>query len=125
MTQHVLVVEDEALAAMALEDVLSSEGFRVTLAENGEAALAAFRRDPPDVVLLDISLPGMSGVDLLRLMRQDAALAGGPVIALTAHAMAGDRDAYLGAGCDAYVAKPIVDETELLSAIDRLSARSR
>jgi CheY-like chemotaxis protein len=77
------------------------------------------------VILLDISLPGMSGVELVQLLRADAALRHVPVIALTAHAMAGDRETYLAAGFDAYVTKPIVDEGVLLRTIDRLAPRPR
>jgi CheY-like chemotaxis protein len=77
------------------------------------------RNDSPDLVLLDISLPGLDGVEVLRILRQDAALRGLPVIALTAHAMAGDRDRFLDAGFDDYVTKPITDEELLLGAIKR------
>jgi CheY-like chemotaxis protein len=81
------------------------------------------RQERPDLVLLDISLPGMDGVAVLREIRADAGLRDLPVIALTAHAMAGDREKYTAFGFDDYVTKPIVDEEILLSAINRLLAR--
>lgn len=91
--------------------------------ENGIDALGGMRRDPPALVLLDISLPGMDGVEVLARMREEPSMRAIPAVALTAHAMAGDRDRYLGAGFDEYVAKPIVDENELLDAIARALAR--
>jgi CheY-like chemotaxis protein len=92
----------------------------VTSYETGQAALEGLPKEPPDLVLLDISLPEMDGTEVLRRIRADATLGQLPVVALTAHAMAGDRDRYLGAGFDDYVTKPIVDETVLLAAIVRL-----
>jgi CheY-like chemotaxis protein len=87
--------------------------------ETGVEALDGLRHDVPALVLLDISLPGMDGVETLRHIRADAALRHLPVIALTAHAMTGDRERYLQAGFDDYVAKPILDESILLGAIAR------
>lgn len=80
-------------------------------------ALAGLPSDPPDLVLMDISLPDMDGAELLRQLRAHPALAGLPVVALTAHAMAGDREKYLSLGFNDYVTKPIVDEAVLLEAI--------
>jgi two-component system, cell cycle response regulator DivK len=88
--------------------------------ESGSDALAGLRSAPVDLVLLDVSLPVMDGTEVLRHIRADAALRGLPVIALTAHAMTGDREKYLGMGFDAYVSKPIVDEQILLDEIRRL-----
>ena len=75
-------------------------------------------------MLLDISLPGMDGIEVLARLRKDARTARLPVVALTAHAMAGDRETYLRAGFDDYVTKPIVDETVLFDAIDRQLGKS-
>jgi two-component system cell cycle response regulator DivK len=120
----VAVVEDNADNRLLLQAIL--EGlYDVHEYETAEAALEAFERAAPDVVLLDISLPGMSGVELVERLRADPALRHVPVIALTAHAMAGDRETYLAAGFDAYVTKPIVDEGVLLRTIDRLAPRAR
>jgi CheY-like chemotaxis protein len=79
----------------------------------------------PDLVLLDISLPGMDGNEILARIRADEGLRRLPVIALTAHAMAGDREKYLTAGFDDYITKPIVDETLLLSAMEKWIAVGR
>jgi CheY-like chemotaxis protein len=87
--------------------------------ETGLSALEGFQRDTPDLVLLDISLPGMDGTEVLRQLRAIQGLQGLPVIALTAHAMSGDRERYLTAGFSNYITKPIVDETLLLTAIEQ------
>jgi CheY-like chemotaxis protein len=115
----IAVVEDNADNRLLLSAMLG-ELYRLVEYEDGLAALEGLRRQPPDLVLLDISLPGMDGSEVLRHVRADARLRDLPVIALTAHAMAGDSERYLAQGFDAYVAKPIVDEQELLGAIERL-----
>jgi two-component system, cell cycle response regulator DivK len=112
------VVEDNADNRLLLQALL---GERYTLVEfdNGADALAGLARSLPDLVLLDISLPGMDGNEILARIRADDRLRALPVIALTAHAMAGDREKYLSAGFDDYITKPIVDETILIEAIER------
>src|SRR4051812_8231327 len=88
--------------------------------ENGADALAGMRARIPDLVLLDISLPGMDGMEVLEHMRRDNGLKGLPVVALTAHAAKSDRERFLAAGFDDYLTKPIVDEALLIDAIARL-----
>lgn len=113
----VAVVEDNADNRLLLHALLD-DSYRIVEFENGTDALAGLRADTPDLVLLDISLPGMDGNEILSHIRADAALRSLPVIALTAHAMSGDREKYLAAGFDDYVTKPIVDETILIGAIE-------
>jgi two-component system, cell cycle response regulator DivK len=113
------VVEDNADNRLLLQAILG-DVYDLVEYENGVDALAGFAGRKPDLVLLDISLPGMDGNEILRRIRNDLLLRDLPVIALTAHAMAGDREKFLAAGFDDYVTKPIVDETLLFSAIDRL-----
>ena len=94
--------------------------------ENGLDAVDGLLATPPDLVLLDISLPLMDGNEVLAQLRASGdPVARLPIIALTAHAMTGDRERYLAAGFDDYVSKPIVDETVLLDAIERLIRRDR
>jgi CheY-like chemotaxis protein len=115
---RIAVVEDNPdnrlLVRVMLEDRYELDEY-----ESGPDALAGLRRVLPHLVLLDISLPGMDGTEILRHIRADDALRALPVIALTAHAMAGDREKYLGLGFDDYVTKPILDEELLLAAIAR------
>ncbi len=118
MRPRIAVVEDNPDNRLLLQAILRDR-FTVLEYENGVDALGGFAADPPDVVLLDISLPGMDGLEILARIRADTTLAGLPVIALTAHAMAGDREKYLAAGFDDYLTKPIVDETLLMRAIEK------
>lgn len=117
--RRIALVEDNAdnrlLARAILEHTYVIDEY-----ETGAEALAGLRRDPPALVLLDISLPGMDGTEVLRHLRADEQLGALPVIALTAHAMTGDREKYRNLGFDAYVAKPIIDEQVLLDEIERL-----
>lgn len=116
---RISVVEDNPDNRLLVEAILDNR-YEVVEYETGPDALAGFRECRPDLVLLDISLPGMDGTAVLRQIRVDPDLRGLPVIALTAHAMAGDRDRFLGQGFDDYVAKPITDDNLLLGAIERL-----
>jgi CheY-like chemotaxis protein len=120
----VALVEDNADNRLLVEAILDGVHTVRSFADGAEA-LAAFAVDPPAVVLLDISLPGLDGRAVLARMRADPRLAAIPAVALTAHALDGDRARLLAAGFDAYVAKPIVDETALLAAIDGCLARGR
>jgi two-component system, cell cycle response regulator DivK len=113
------VVEDNADNRLLLQAILGDE-FDLVEYENGADALSGFAKARPDLVLLDISLPGMDGNEILQRIRKDAGLRDMPVIALTAHAMAGDREKFLAAGFDDYITKPIVDEKRLFAAIKRL-----
>ena len=115
----VAVVEDNADNRLLLQAILDGL-YEVVEYENGVDALAGLATKLPHLVLLDISLPGMDGNEILARIRSDDSLRHLPVIALTAHAMAGDREKYLAAGFDEYVTKPIVDETLLLDAIKKL-----
>jgi CheY-like chemotaxis protein len=113
----IAVVEDNADNRLLLQALLSDR-FDLVEYDNGVDALAGLGASLPDLVLLDISLPGMDGNEILVRIRADDRLRHLPVIALTAHAMAGDREKYLSAGFNDYITKPIVDETVLLGAID-------
>src|SRR5215213_11911370 len=114
----IAVVEDNADNRLLLQALLGDR-YELVEFDNGADALAGLSASLPELVLLDISLPGMDGNEILARIRADERLRHLPVIALTAHAMAGDREKYLAAGFNDYVTKPIVDETVLLSAIER------
>lgn len=120
----IAIVEDNADNRLLLQAILDGL-YDLVEYENGIDALAGLTASLPDLVLLDISLPGMDGNEILTRIRADARLRTLPVIALTAHAMSGDREKYLAAGFNDYITKPIVDETILLSAIERWLVSSR
>ena len=113
----ILLVEDHEELWDFLSRRLTRRGFEVVLAHDGQAGLEAARRERPDVMLLDMNLPVMDGWTVARTLREDAATARLPIIALTAHAMSGDRDRMLEAGCNDYHPKP-VDFPALLQQID-------
>ena len=119
---HIAVVEDNADNRLLLKALLEDE-YALAEYDTGMAALDGLPQQMPDLILLDISLPGMDGVEVLQHIRADARLHHIPVIALTAHAMAGDRERFLAAGFDGYVTKPIVDDQVLLRAIEERLAR--
>jgi CheY-like chemotaxis protein len=113
----IAVVEDNPDNRLLLQAILS-DTYSLTEYESGADALAGLALDVPDLVLLDISLPGMDGIEVLRHIRANAWLHKLPVIALTAHAMAGDRDRFLAAGFDGYLTKPIIDDEVLRRTIE-------
>ena len=119
--KKIAVVEDNPDNRLLVQVILESQ-YEIEEYESGFAALEAMQKHKPDLVLLDISLPEMDGTEVLRRIRADETLRDLPVIALTAHAMAGDREKFIAAGFDDYVTKPIVDETLLLGAIEKLLA---
>jgi len=118
VTRRIALVEDNADNRLLIQALLGDD-YDIDEYENGVDALAGLSRSLPDLVLLDISLPGMDGIEILGRIRRDPALRPLPVIALTAHAMNGDRQRYLAAGFDDYLTKPIVDEMLLIGAVER------
>lgn len=123
MNPKIAVVEDNVDNRLLVQAILEDE-YELSEYESGTEVIEGLADNVPDLVLLDISLPGMDGTEVLEWLRAQDTLKSLPVIALTAHAMSGDRDKYLEMGFDDYVTKPIVDEDVLLGAIERLLARS-
>ena len=119
--ENVLIVEDNALNMKLLRDVLAAKGYATLEATTGARALELAQQHAPDVILMDVQLPDVDGVEVLRGIRTDARTASLPVVAVTAQAMDGDRDRFLRAGFDAYLAKPL-DVSELLDVLRRYSA---
>jgi len=105
----VLLVEDNPHNRKIFSGMLTHAGFVVVEAEDGHQALAAVAVDKPlpDIVLMDLSIPGVDGWEVTRRLKADARTKSVPIIALTAHAMRGDEERALQAGCDGYLAKPI------------------
>jgi two-component system cell cycle response regulator DivK len=107
VSPRVLVIEDNALNLKLVRDVLEHAGYAVGSATTGELGVEAAAAEPPDLVLLDLQLPGIDGHETLRRLRADVLPAGVPVVAVTALAMAEDRDRARRAGFDGYLEKPI------------------
>ena len=117
---RVLLVEDHEEIWDFLSRRLSRRGHEVTVATDGQAGVERARADRPEIILLDMNLPVLDGWSAARLLKAEPATAGIPVIALTAHAMSGDREKALAAGCDDYHPKPI-DFSRLLAQIEALA----
>ena len=114
----ILVVEDNLHNLKLAQLVLQRAGHEVLSADNGETGLAMAREQHPDLILMDVQMPGMDGLAATRLLKQNPLTAQIKVIALTALAMKGDSERILAAGCDAYLAKPY-HYNDLISAVDR------
>ena len=121
MATRVLIVEDELHIVESLSFVLESEGFDVASELDGEAGLRRLRADPPDVLLLDVMLPKMNGLEVLKLVRADARLRGLPVVILTAKGRQQDRRMAEEIGADAFMTKPFANG-DVVAAIRRLAA---
>ena len=116
------VVEDNDANYELVEFLLAESGWEVERASDSSQFAALLGGEPPDVVLLDMHLPDVPGIDLLHLLRSVPGLERVPVLALTAHAMRGDRERFLAAGCDAYISKPIDTATFVATVESALAA---
>jgi two-component system cell cycle response regulator DivK len=114
----ILIVEDNELSRDMLSRRLRRKGYEVLVATDGQEGIAMAQRELPDLVLMDLSLPDLDGWEATRRLKKDAKTQHIPVIALTAHAMSGDREKAIDAGCDEYDTKPI-DLRRLLSKMVR------
>jgi two-component system cell cycle response regulator DivK len=118
----ILLVEDNEMNRDMLSRRLVRKGYEVVMAIDGEQAVAMAQSEKPDLILMDMSLPVIDGWEATRRVKAAEASSRIPIIALTAHAMSGDRERALGAGCDDYDTKPI-EMPRLLEKIDALLAR--
>jgi CheY-like chemotaxis protein len=107
----ILVVDDNEGGLLLASAVLQREGFRVDSAGSSEEVLERLSAQLPDLILMDVQLPGQDGLSLTRQLKADPATSAIPIVALTAHAMASDRDDALSAGCVGYISKPIDTRT--------------
>jgi CheY-like chemotaxis protein len=121
--QRILLVEDNELSRDMLSRRLARTGFIVLVAMDGQQAVDTVRQEKPDLVLMDMSLPCLDGWAATRVLKADPLTCKIPVLALTAHAMIGDREKALDAGCDDFATKP-VDLPALLKKIARLLPRA-
>jgi len=121
MARTILVVDDETTLRETLVDALEAEGFRVVSAADGRAALTVFRAERPDLVLLDLMLPELSGIEVCRIIRAES---GVPIVMLTAKDSELDKVVGLELGADDYVTKPF-DPIELIDKVTALAAAAR
>ncbi len=124
MPGRILVVDDNLANLKLAGDLCECEGYEVERAQSAEGALEAISRRKPDLILMDLALPGMDGLSLTRRLRKDPTTWHIPVVALTAFAMRHDEERAREAGCDAYLAKPI-DTRALPDLLASLLAKTR
>ncbi|MCW8904690.1 response regulator transcription factor [Sedimenticola sp.] len=119
MSQHILIVDDEKNIAISVDYLLRREGYRVSVAHDGEEGLRLIRSDRPDLVLLDIMMPKLNGFQVCEAVRQDPALAGIRIVMLTAKGRDAEKEKGLALGADAYITKPF-STRELVSQVKAL-----
>ena len=120
--EPILIVDDNLTNLKLARVLLAGEGYVVRTAADAEEAMAVLEEFRPRLILMDIQLPGMDGLELTRRIKADPAMAAVTILALTAYAMKGDQDRILAAGCDGYVTKPI-DTRALPGVIDGFMKR--
>jgi two-component system, cell cycle response regulator DivK len=116
MSRKILCVEDNPQNMRLVRKMLGAEGYSIIEAVNGLTALQIAAEEMPDLILMDINLPDIDGMEATQRLKAEATLAHIPVIALTANAMPGDRERFLEAGCDGYLSKPIT-KNELITLV--------
>ena len=120
--KRILIVEDNELNMKLLNDVLEAYGYDIVKTDSGAAVIGLARQYKPDLILMDIQLPDISGLDAVRQLKQDPITQSIPVLAVTAFAMAGDERKALDSGCDGYIAKPIMLR-EFLATVEKFIGR--
>ncbi len=122
---RMLLIEDNENNSYLLSFILQKAGHTVVAAGDGLSGIAAAECQPPDLILLDMQLPGMSGYEVAAELRRRPTLAGVPIVAVTSNAMAGDRERVLSAGCDGYLEKPIDPDSFVETVISYLPEHKR
>lgn len=117
---HKIAIVDDSKDSLDFLYYLLRDDYEVERYDSGDEALRGFMQNSPDLIIMDIRLHGLDGIEVLNRIRQDQTLRETPVIAVTANAMSGDREKYLDAGFNEYISKPILDVEVLLSTIRRL-----
>ncbi len=122
MTKVILIVEDEPKNLTLLRDLLQVSGYSTIEATDGEKGVELAKASKPDLILMDIMMPNMDGLEATRILKADATTSNIPILALTSYAMKEDEDRILKAGCDGYLAKPI-DIQELVKKVVKYLSR--
>ena len=117
MSKVVLIVEDDVRNMKLFRDLLQHHGFAILEATNGKEGVKLALEKSPDLILMDIQMPVMDGLEATRIIKADSRTKGIPIVALTSYAMKGDRERVLKVGCDEYISKP-VDIRELTKMVD-------
>lgn len=113
--EKILIIDDNPMNLELVSDLLELHGLLVIKAEDSKTGMELAKTEKPDLILMDIQLPGIDGIDATRILKEDTITADIPIVALTAHAMKGDEEKILRAGCTGYISKPI--NTREFSAI--------
>ena len=122
MSKRILVVEDDPASLRLMQYILEHKGYEVLTAVNGVVGLKKARSEEPDLVIMDVMLPGMDGFDICYHLRSETQTAGLPILMLSAKAREADRDTGLKVGADSYITKP-VDPAEIISNVETLLAQ--
>ncbi len=116
MAKLILIIDDEPKNIILLRDLLQVSGYSTNEATNGKLGVELAKTSKPDLILMDIQMPEMDGLEATRILKTDAATKDIPILALSSYAMKGDKERILAAGCDGYLAKPL-DIKELLKIV--------
>ena len=121
---RVLIIEDNPLNLELVRDILTAEGYEVLEAVDGPSGVAVAAAERPELILMDLQLPGLDGLQATAQIRTDPALRGVPIVAVTAHAMKGDDERARAAGCDGFISKPI-GVRDFVAAVELYLSRAR
>jgi len=125
MKGTILVIEDNEQNLYLVTFILESQGYRVIQATDGQTGIHRALQNRPDLILLDIQLPGMDGHEVARMIKQDPEIRSIPIVAVTSYAMVGDREKVLEAGCEGYIEKPINPDTFISQVEEHLPKNLR
>jgi two-component system cell cycle response regulator DivK len=118
MSKRILYVEDNFQNKRLVRKILSARGYTILEADDGYTGVEMARNEMPDLIFMDINIPGIDGIEATQIIKSDPSTAHIPIVALTANAMRGDRERFLAAGCDDYRPKPI-STSDLLDVVQR------
>lgn len=125
MNPRILIIEDNPVNLELVTDLLEAKGFSILQAQTAEEGIRLARQNLPDLILMDLSLPGMDGLVATKVLKGDTTTRQIPIVALTAHAMRGDEASARQAGCDAYLSKPIDTRTFPQKILEALRASQK
>ncbi|NIM19978.1 MAG: response regulator [Candidatus Latescibacteria bacterium] len=124
MEKKILLVEDNPVNRRLAEFLLRSQGYQVRAAANAQEAFDNIKSEPPDLILMDVQLPGMDGLEATKKIKEEPASRDIPVVAVTSYAMKGDREKALAAGCSGYITKPI-DKDKFIQEVANVLGQSK